>query len=438
VFALALPVLAALLLAYLYATPMPLTDEWLFLRGAMRIKAANLATLNGWETVVGSFVFRIYDHCVAVPFAVYLVVANLANFDSRALVGVTVVCFIVQVWLYRRFLLGSAWWTLPIAMLLFSPSHYAEFLWGFQFTLALSVVLPTCGLIVAGQSLAQPAGPKPWRFFLGLVLISLGAMSAAGGAFGFAACAFLLWLRPIGRRRRVIFTMVLFCAMLVFILGVSPQAPVRLHASCAKLLQALTMLGACIWGSPVGLASFHIDYLSVTGGLILFAGAFALFRAAYLRKMHDITLSFAIAMFGLMTTCATVVEREYVGNWHLQYALPVVGGAYAMSYCVWRGDRSWYGRAPLAVLLVVLALLPVGYVRGFTQFGQGFNANAKQVEDYARRISSEPNLRKPFPPTGGWDFDSEMAAFLIARGHPSISNPGSPSKNPFPPAEPPR
>lgn len=421
--ALLAPALVALLFISLYATPMPLTDEWLFLRGAMHIKAANLTTLNGWDTVAHSFVFRIYDHCVAVPFALYLLVANLANFDNRALVGITFICFVTQTWLYHRFVMGQTWWTLPIAVLLFSTAHYTEFLWGFQFTIALSILFPLAGLIIAERSFGQLEPQHTWRLVLALALLTLGAMSAGGGTLGFAACAVLLWARPLGWQRRIALSILLSAACLAFLLGVSSQGLGRSHVNPAKVLQALTMLGGCIWGSPPSVASFRIDHVSVTGGLIVLAGATALFRAVYLRKVHYLVLPLAITVFGALTTGATVSAREWLGNYHLQYALAAICGAYAMAYHLSRQDRSCYGRAPLVVLLSVLAFLPFGYVRGFATDGPRFNRTARLTEDYARRVTREPDLKKPFPVTGGWDFDAEMAAFLTARGHPSMVSP---------------
>jgi hypothetical protein len=398
--ALAAPAFVALTFVHRYATPMPLTDEWLFLRGAMR------------EEIV----WKIYDHIVIVPYLIYRIVVQASNFDNRALVLITLLCVGTQTWLFARYIIGSVRWTVPVAILLFSPSHYMELLWGFQFTLALSIALPIAGIVVADRIRPTDEARRAFRLAgIAVGLVLLGGLSSAGGAFGFVACAVLPFLKPFSLRRRLVSIAVLVPLTCAFFVTSAGKASV----STAKVWQGLTMLGAPVFGMPVALTSFSPDQYAFAGAIVVACVAATLVIARRDQQLLSrLALPAAIFAFSALASAATVAARAYLGNWHLQYAVPAICAAYAMAYVLWRERGE---SLPLGGMLALVTLAISGYVAAFARHGPDYLAYARSIEHYARNVTGDPGLKKPFPVTGGWDFDAEMAAYLTKRGHPSLA-----------------
>jgi hypothetical protein len=415
---------AAALFVIVYATPMPLTDEWLFLRSVIALERLDLTSFEGWRAAWDVAALTIYDHCVAVPFLIYWALAGVVNFDNRAFVAITLVGFVVQYLVYLRHVLRSHLAVLPIALVVFSPAHYVEFLWGFEFTLSLSILLPMLGLVVLDRlSASDGCRSRVAKMMSGFVLVTLGALSSAAGAFGFVAAAGLLVVKPLPRTTRTLAVAVFGGAAVVALCGLSSTRSMRMEGG--KVLQALTAFGALITGSPVGLTEFQIDDLSLTGLAIVGATAVVAARALALRRLPAIALPMSFVMLGGLSIAGVVLNRDWLGNWHLQHALPALCGAYAAAVLLRRLDASIYASAPLYVLTAILLLSPVGYYMGFSYYGPRYHAYVKSIEDYARRFVDEPDLKKPFPPTRVWDLDVEMVSFLKSRGHASLRSPAA-------------
>src|ERR1700675_2377802 len=129
------PLLAAILFVRRYSIAFPLTDEWLFVRGAISLQSVDPFTSNGLADTLSRIPMRLSEHWVVVPFLVYYPIASWTHFDSRWFMYITVAVFALEALLYRRYLVTSSLGALPIVLLLFSPSHYMEFMWGWQLTL---------------------------------------------------------------------------------------------------------------------------------------------------------------------------------------------------------------------------------------------------------------------------------------------------------------
>ncbi len=104
---------------------------------------------HGWSLhALRSIQFQLDQHLMIAPYLIYFPVEELFHFDTRALIAVTLICFAVQLAVFRAQLVKDDLAAVPIALLLFSPSHYMEFHWGFQFVLTMSVTFPIVALAV--------------------------------------------------------------------------------------------------------------------------------------------------------------------------------------------------------------------------------------------------------------------------------------------------
>src|SRR3984957_4654415 len=126
------PPAAAVVYVAMFATATPLTDEWIMLGAAV-----DLHKLHWSLHALRSIQIQHQQHLLIVPYLIYFPLEELFRFDTRALVAVTLICFAVQLAVFRFQLVKDDFASFPIALLLFSPSHYMEFHWGFQFALAL-------------------------------------------------------------------------------------------------------------------------------------------------------------------------------------------------------------------------------------------------------------------------------------------------------------
>lgn len=124
------PLAAAVVYVAKFATATPLTDGWIMLGAAVDLHK------HGWSLhELRSIQFQHDQHLLVVPHLIYFPLEELVHFDTRALIAVTLLCFAVQLAVFRFQLVKDDLAAFPIALLLFSPSHYMEFHWGFQFAL---------------------------------------------------------------------------------------------------------------------------------------------------------------------------------------------------------------------------------------------------------------------------------------------------------------
>src|SRR4029453_3940359 len=202
---LALPILTALLFVGLYNTGMPLTDEWTFTKSVMALENIDMQGTDWLGEVLKIAPWSFSDHWVAVPFLIYWLLAGLTHFNSTIFVVITLATFTAQLAIYRRYIVPSTAAVLPIALVLFSPAHYMELLWGFQFTLALSIILSMTGLLILDR--VHPDDSAFVRFAKltsALTLFMLGTLSSSGGFFGLPVAAVVLWLKQGTFRSRLV------------------------------------------------------------------------------------------------------------------------------------------------------------------------------------------------------------------------------------------
>ena len=413
--ALAVPFLALIAFIGSYARPMPVTDEWFFLRAVVALDQVPWSNLS---RIIQLLPYKIYYHDVIVPFLLYWPVAELSNFDNRALLAITLAAWVIVLLLFRYSVIRSAWWTLPLAVLLFSPGRYMEFLWGWQYTQVLSVLFPVLGLSVLGSISGDDNSTSEIRkLIVALGFLLLGTLSSAGGFFGFIGAIVMLSIQPLpgGHRLFLLELLIAFMLAVYFLLmRDSGQAPA---INLRNILFVLTALGSAVLGMPEAFREFGLDLRSLTGAAVILLTGAAFMLAARRRMLPALALPAGIFTCSICSVAAIAVAREYLGNWHLEYAVPAVCACYAACYIVFREQRSVAGAQLCLSAAALMMLSLVGYYSGFADYGPEYSGYVRTIEVYARSFLANPSQPKPFPLTGGWDLDADMVWFLAERKH---------------------
>jgi hypothetical protein len=412
---LAIPALVLIAFIGRYATAMPVTDEWFFLRAVAALEQVSWSSLS---QIFQLLPYKIYDHHVIIPFLLYWPVSELSNFDNRALLAITFAAWTAILLLFRYAVIRSVGWTLPAALVLFSPARYMEFLWGFQFTLALSVLFPLLGLAVLGSITSDDGIAGEARKFIAAIgLILLGTLSSAGGFFGFVGAIVMLSMQRLPRGHRLFLLELLIAVMLAvyfLLMRDSGRIPV---VDIRNILFIFTAVGAAITGMPDAFREFAVNARSLAGAGVMLLMGLAIIAAARRRILPALALPAGIFTFSICSVAAIAVARQYLGNWHLVYAVPAVCASYAACFVVFRELRS-AAAAQLclsATALMMCAL--VGYYAAFADYGPEYNSYVRTIEQYARSYLANPSQPKPFPLTGGWDLNADMVWFLAAKHH---------------------
>jgi hypothetical protein len=354
---------------------------------------------------------------VVLPNLIYLVVGPIFHYDSRALIFMTLICFTTMLIVFRTEIATNAWITLPVAFVLLAPSHYMEFMWGFQFTMAMSITLTVLGLAVFNRTAVEESTAMfSVRLSCALCLIIAGLLSSGEAAFGFPALLVLGLLKrlPVPRRRIVIGVSLL--GFFVAMASMGAAVDLRNIPIIRDIMVVPTALGAVLVGSPVGLTTFPFNWTAAIGLAICIVVVITTIVAWRRGLLSELALPLALFTFGLLIVAAIAVSRPYLGNWHLQAALPAIIGAYGAVIVLARHFASPVTLTLQAVTTALVALAVIGYWQGYSKYGREYNAYANKVSNYMHGYLADPNAPKPYPHTGGWDFDAAMASFLANYG----------------------
>src|SRR5262249_700684 len=223
--------IATVLFAYLFSTATPLTDEWIFVHAAINLHGLDWHSWADWKRVPEFYPFKPGDHVLALPFAIYLVVSQLSNFDQRAEIAITIATLIAQIAVYRSVVPKSAWMTLILSVIIFNPARYMDFLWGFQFHVALSIMFPILGLAaLLGLGARSPWG-SPGRAFARPAVVARG-LSAVGfflwqaGFLGLVGAGAMVSALGLGARRRLAALVIIGTAFIASYLLLRPPSHV--------------------------------------------------------------------------------------------------------------------------------------------------------------------------------------------------------------------
>lgn len=406
----------AILFIRTFASPVPTTDEWFFTKEIVAMQRFDLHTQAGIESVLQGAPRRFASHIVTLPYFVYWPIAEWTQFDSRVFMYFTLLTFVVEALLLWRFAYQRSMWAFPVAMLLLGPSHYMEFLWGWQMTLALSIVFPVAGLVLVDR--VDP-GQRLWKqaayLLAGLALCCAGVLSSAGGFFGLPCAALLLLLKRARAPLKLAWLSIALLAVVVVYERYMAEAGARMNGG-QPIGLLLTALGGTIYGTPVGIFRFGLDVYMVTGIVILACIAIVLRRADAVGALPDLALPVAITAFGILCTLSIALARKALGNWHLQYVLMAVCGAHAAAFRLWRIDRSRFSAVPFFTLSALLFCNVIAWWQGFTRYGPEYREYVQGVEQYCREYLANPSRAKNFP--GSIEVNANMLLFLSAHHHP--------------------
>jgi len=412
------PLLVAVWFVHKYARELPLTDEWFYVHALRGLHDVDFGTLAGWGEALRLYPAKFNDHLVVVPFWFYAPIAELTGYDSRWAIALTVAAFAGQVWVFRGWVLRSAWAAVPVALVIFCPSHYMEFLWGWQITLTFSVVFPLAGLaVVVGAAEATTRGAMVRRAVLAVGWLLLGVFSSAGAAFAFLAAVLIVWLKPLPLTRKAVLAAGVLGVGLTVYFAFMRTGPQKLSFGVREFWDVMTALGATLWGSPVGLFDFKFDGRSAGGLAVTVCTAAALARGLVSGRLGQLALAAGITLFGYLCMASIAMSRPFLGNWHVQYALPAVCGGYAIAYLVWREDRSWWARVPFFALVALLTSSGYGYYKAITDYGPDYLRYIQSIENYQLLNLVEPGRPTPYPPQGGNDMTGRLFLFLAAHDH---------------------
>ena len=408
------PLVTTIVYIQIFATPTPLTDEGFFLKKMITVLETEITS---GRVLWGTFATKLWNHVLTVPFALYRVLAPLTNFDNRVFVYVTLFAFCVHFWIFRSILGGVTLAMLPVSLILFTPAHYMEYHWGFEFTLAFSVVLPVVGLWLLDRALLRDARHSAGSIAGAMALFLLGALSSAGAVLAAPAAVVLVLLkrRPITEKVTVVGILLVVQAVAFYIVEPSTGG---FKVAPREVLYVLTAMGGTVWGTPVGMVAFKVDQLSMIGALFCLVMAAVALRALALRRLPDFALCIALFFFSATMMASIAMNRPYLGNWHLQHLLPGLCAVYAASLLLYRMDNSYVAKATFGIATCLSAVALVGYYKGFTEYGPSYQDYVHQIEAYNLAYLEEPDRPTPFPSGTGHDVDADMVQFLSARNHP--------------------
>jgi hypothetical protein len=227
----------------------------------------------------------------------------------------------------------------------------------------------------------------------------------------------MLSMLPLPRGHRVFLLELLIAVMLAvyfLLMRDSGQVPA---INLRNILFVLTALGSAILGMPDAFREFGLNLRSLIGAAVILLTAAAFVLAARRRILPALALPAGIFTCSICSVAAIAVAREYLGNWHLEYAVPAVCACYAACYIVFRELRS-VAAAQLCLSAAILMMLSlVGYYSAFADYGPEYRGYVRTIEQYARGFLADPTQPKPFPLTGGWDLNADMVWFLAAKHH---------------------
>jgi len=271
----ALPLIAAVVFVHRFAGPLPLTDEWSYTHALRLWHSLDLTDWEGIRSAWETYPARHSEHLVVLPFIIYAPLMELLNYDSRFIIYLTVASFATLALLFRSVFNSRPWLWGLVCLILFCPSHYMEFMWAWQITLTWSVLWPVLGLyIIDRRGTATPIRNTLW----GILAISLGTLSSAGGFFGFPAALLLVLLRENSPKIKLIQSAVVIGGGLLVYFIFMNSAARELSVGAREFWYILTVLGGTLWGTPVAVTEFGPGPTSIGGFLVLIALGAVLIR----------------------------------------------------------------------------------------------------------------------------------------------------------------
>ncbi len=408
-----LPFAIAVFFITTFAIATPLTDEWSVVYNAMIMDAAP-RNARDLLSAIGEMRWHIYTHLLVIPNLIYLALAPLVHFDARFFMFLTLASnALILVCAYSRGLRAAAFFAASV--IVFSPARYMEMMWGFQFALGLSTSLGVVGLTLLDAS----AGHRHRDRFIaaGAIALLCGSLCSSVAPFALLATPIIL-LKP--EYQAVLWKMlaIVLVALILTIVYTFGLAQALAGTFWFALLIS-TAVGSLLLSSPVGLTDFSFNARSAFGLAIFLLNVLFIFRAYRAGELARLAYGISLIAYGLFSLAAIGITRHYLGNWHLQCALPILVGT------LWIADksldsRSNYSKYKTAGFIIVSVAAVTGYWNAFAYFGPAYRDYAISVRTHLLALADDPLQEKPYPATAGWDASPELVKFLRDSGNPDF------------------
>lgn len=260
-------------LAFLFAIDAPYWDEWAYVPLVTSAFDGTLKPADLW--------FRVNEHVFLLPSAITVALARLTHWDMRYEIGFNILFFTLAFLVLARMVMRAdstaerrgTLWVVPLtAVLVFSFSQRAVWVWGLHLAVGLAVLLLMLALYILSS------GTLRWPRVVFALACAIGASFSIGGGLAvWPAGAVLLALRPgLDRNRRLgligVWCLVAALTAWAYLTGgdaVPPETGERLRQPLVIVPYVLAFLGG-------PLAAYHGAAAVVFGVLLLAAVAWLL------------------------------------------------------------------------------------------------------------------------------------------------------------------
>ena len=401
--ALAPPIIAAVFVAT-FARSLPLTDELVFVVNAARLQGATIEQL---PAIVPTLHWSIAEHLIIVPVLLYSTLGPLFTFDSRVTIAATLALLGLLLFVLWRTRLVTGWALVAASVVIFNPSQYMTFMWGQQVTFTLSTVFAITGLAVANG--IEDGQPFLRRAVVGIGMVVLGVLSSSAAAFAFPAAAVMFGLKRLRPRTKLALVALFAAAFAVagLILG---RQNVQFFEMARLVYYLLAALGSALVGGGVGLFEFGPSIEVILGAVLAILALVVFVVAVRQNRVDALALPAALMTLSALCIAAIGLSRPYLGNWHLQLAVPGIVGLVAAISAV-----SIPSAARSVALAAILLPAAYGYYNGFATRGPDYAAYTAKVEAFTLAVANDPSKAD-----GTFSVTPEAVAYLKAIGHPAF------------------
>jgi hypothetical protein len=395
-----------LVYVYLYGVNFPVADDWETVALVGKLN-------NGTIRLRDLFAFH-FEHRIFFPKLVMLLNGSLFSLNLKLQMFLSALLWILLCrLLVVRFLDLTAgrseYLAIIVPFILLNVRQFQNFLWGFQITFLMAIVLPViCFYLLRGEAGRQT---NSRRFFLAMLLGIVASFSCLHGLFVWPAALLLLS----GQRRTLIcwgvVGIIVWCS---YFYGY--QSPANHPSTSLFLTRPLASLRflACLVGNLV-VGSDH--YAFMLGAIFLGMFSSLIFVVREERTADEHNFWRATALFSLFALLSITVGRIGLGP----------GAAFSSRYVTFSAlflvavlalsisavvVRKWLRPVIVAAITALILVLPFSYEDGI------INGKSRQV-DTQKRYLLLPHYRTVGCGAIGSDcwIDTERVSILESIGH---------------------
>ena len=353
-----LPASITAVLVYGTGVDVPYWDQWVLVQHLQQIAEGTWPWTELWRPH--------NEHRLFFPQLIMLSLAELTRWDIRVelvLNGLLAFGILASTaWLIRQTLGSRGFWLLPlVSLLIFNPSQWENWLWGWQIQIFLNVFM-----VVLGTALLIEA-QRPGRLIAAMVCGVIATFSFANGLL-FWILALPAVARGPGRRRRLpIWIGVSSAVFAIFFFGYEPsQNPPFWQQGPARTLKLLGGYLSIYLSTPV--LGFH-GHLALYGGFALLVASALILGRDLLREPVEWLLGKRLPWLQLAGYAIGSATLTAVGRLHLSLGQALTSRYITISSLFWLAflglfalresgpPRSAAGRRTLVAMLVTLLVI---------------------------------------------------------------------------------